>query len=183
MSTSPIQEHQSIHSWIAHMKLVPKGWTCTRQDYWCVCLGFLKIKGQSISFLSAPFTEMAKVYMGGRTWQGHMLKWTWGGSAPYSEKWIRTRAQRLNRAEEMALIKKFIYLMQEHSHGYDWELNLVTYMSTGFPGGAVVKNVPAVLCGFSPRVERINWRRKWQPTPVWVPGKFPGQRSLVGYSP
>ena len=27
------------------------------------------------------------------------------------------------------------------------------------------------------------WRRKWQPTPVFLPGKFRGQRSLVGYSP
>ena len=29
----------------------------------------------------------------------------------------------------------------------------------------------------------INWRRKWQPTPVLLPGKFHGWRSLVGYSP
>ena len=27
------------------------------------------------------------------------------------------------------------------------------------------------------------WRRKWQPTPVLLPGKFHGQRSLVGYGP
>ena len=27
------------------------------------------------------------------------------------------------------------------------------------------------------------WRRKWQPTPVLLPGKSHGQRSLVGYSP
>ena len=30
---------------------------------------------------------------------------------------------------------------------------------------------------------RSPWRRKWQPTPVLVTGKFHGQRSLVGYSP
>ena len=28
-----------------------------------------------------------------------------------------------------------------------------------------------------------HWRRKWQPTPVFLPGEFHGQRSLVGYSP
>ena len=28
-----------------------------------------------------------------------------------------------------------------------------------------------------------SWRRKWQPTPVFLPGKFPGGRSLAGYSP
>ena len=27
------------------------------------------------------------------------------------------------------------------------------------------------------------WRRKWQPTPVLLPGEFHGQRSLAGYSP
>ena len=27
------------------------------------------------------------------------------------------------------------------------------------------------------------WRRKWQPTPVFLPGESPGRRSLVGYSP
>ena len=38
-------------------------------------------------------------------------------------------------------------------------------------------------CGFNPWVEKIPWRRKWQPTPVFLPGEFHGQRSLTGYSP
>ena len=32
-------------------------------------------------------------------------------------------------------------------------------------------------------VRKIPWRRKWQPTPVFLPEKFHGQRSLAGYSP
>ena len=28
----------------------------------------------------------------------------------------------------------------------------------------------------------LKWGRKWQPTPVFLPGKFHGQRSLAGYS-
>ena len=32
-------------------------------------------------------------------------------------------------------------------------------------------------------VGEIPWRRKWQPTPVFLPGKFHGQRSLAGHSP
>ena len=31
--------------------------------------------------------------------------------------------------------------------------------------------------------ERKSWRRKWQPTPVFLPGKVHGQRSLAGCSP
>ena len=34
-----------------------------------------------------------------------------------------------------------------------------------------------------PWVRKIPWRRKWQPTPVILPGKSHGQRSLVGYNP
>ena len=53
----------------------------------------------------------------------------------------------------------------------------------GFPGGSVVKNLPANVedaglisgSGRSPR--------KWQPTPVFLPGNSHGQRSLAGYSP
>ena len=36
---------------------------------------------------------------------------------------------------------------------------------------------------FKPWSRKIPWRRKWQPTPVFLPGPFHGQRSLVGYSP
>ena len=37
--------------------------------------------------------------------------------------------------------------------------------------------------GFDPWVRKIPWRRTWQPTPVFLPGKFYGQRSLAAYSP
>ena len=36
---------------------------------------------------------------------------------------------------------------------------------------------------FSPKVWKIPWRRLWLPTPVFLPGEFYGQRSMVGYSP
>ena len=38
-------------------------------------------------------------------------------------------------------------------------------------------------CKFDPWVGKILWRKKWQPTPVFLPAKFHGQRSLAGYSP
>ena len=36
---------------------------------------------------------------------------------------------------------------------------------------------------FNRWVGKIPWRRTWQPTPVFLPRKFHGQKSLVGYSP
>ena len=58
----------------------------------------------------------------------------------------------------------------------------------GFPGSTVVRNLPASAgdardTGFNAWVGKIPWSRKWQPTPVFLPGKFHGQRSLAGYSP
>ena len=53
-----------------------------------------------------------------------------------------------------------------------------------FPGGSDGK--ACLQCGrpgFGPWVGKIRWRRKWQSTPVLLPGKCHGQRSLVGYSP
>ena len=38
-------------------------------------------------------------------------------------------------------------------------------------------------CMFDPWIRKIPWRRKWQPTPVFLPGKSYGQRSLAGCSP
>ena len=41
----------------------------------------------------------------------------------------------------------------------------------------MVKNPP----GFDPWVRKILWRRAWQSTLVFLPGKSQGQRSLLGH--
>ena len=46
--------------------------------------------------------------------------------------------------------------------------------------------LPSQQCGrsgFDPFVGKNPWRRKWQPTPVFLPGESPWQRSLSRYSP
>ena len=57
----------------------------------------------------------------------------------------------------------------------------------GFPGGtsgkeSVCQGRRCKRHSFDPWVGKI-WSRKWQPTLVFLPGKFHGQRSLAGYSP
>ena len=81
--------------------------------------------------------------------------------------------------------------MGSHRVGHDWR-NLAPAAAAGcgwgFPGGARGKE-PACQCrrrkthGFDPWVRKIPWRRAWQPTPVFLPGKSHRQSSLVGYSP
>ena len=54
-----------------------------------------------------------------------------------------------------------------------------------FPGSSDGKGI-CLQCGrpgFDIWVGKIPWRRKWQPTPVFLTGESPGQRSLAGYSP
>ena len=64
----------------------------------------------------------------------------------------------------------------------------VVEMSMGFPGGASGKE-PTCQCRRRKRprfglwVGKIPWKRAWQPTPVFLPGEFHGQRNLVGDSP
>ena len=58
----------------------------------------------------------------------------------------------------------------------------------GFLGGASGKESACQYrrhkrCRFNPWVRKIPWNKKWQPTPVFLPGKFHGRRSLVGYDP
>ena len=67
------------------------------------------------------------------------------------------------------------------------ETHLFIY-SLGFPSGTSGKE-SACQCRrhkrhrFDPWVGKLSQSRKWQPTPIFLPGKFHGQRSLSGYSP
>ena len=53
-------------------------------------------------------------------------------------------------------------------------------MAQGFLGGTVIKNLPANVGDARDWVRKILWRRKWQPTSVFLPGESQGQWYLVG---
>ena len=65
-------------------------------------------------------------------------------------------------------------------------LKFETYLPTrlGFPGGSDSKEsvCNAGDLGRIPGVGKIPWRREWQTGPAFLPGKFHGQKSLVGYN-
>ena len=73
-------------------------------------------------------------------------------------------------------------------------MGFLDHMATlDFPGSSVVKdlltiNLPentgaAGGLGFGPWVRKIPWRRRPDPTLIFLPGEFHGQRTLVGYRP
>ena len=55
----------------------------------------------------------------------------------------------------------------------------------GFLGGTIVKYLPANAGDATDNlwVRKIPWNRKWQPIPLFLPGKFHEQRHLASYSP
>ena len=73
------------------------------------------------------------------------------------------------------------------SSWHDWATELNWFHFSGFPGGTIGKE-PACQWrrhkrhGFDPWVGKIPWRRKWQPTPVFLAGESHGQRNLEDYS-
>ena len=69
------------------------------------------------------------------------------------------------------------HLLQRSQGRKEWNWARVSKRE-GFPDGSVVKNLPVNLWS-----RKIPWRRKWQPTPVFLPRKTHGQGSLMGYSP
>ena len=87
---------------------------------------------------------------------------------------------------------KFLFLLHQNkikqSAFGDWIkkwVNKWSWLLGDFPGGSDGKSI-CLQCGrpgFDPWVEKISWRRRWQPTPVFLPGRSHGQRSLAGNSP
>ena len=70
--------------------------------------------------------------------------------------------------------------------GHDWATFILTHIprSAIVSGGLLVKNPPAMQeMQIQSLGQEVPWRRTWQLTPVFLPGKSHGQRSLVGYSP
>ena len=60
--------------------------------------------------------------------------------------------------------------MTKNTHGLHWWL------------GGKESACQRRRCRFNPWFRKIPWRRKWQPSPVFLLVKFHGQKSLVGYS-
>ena len=70
-----------------------------------------------------------------------------------------------------------------NTHLLNWQVNSLTLRHQGSPSRLYTKINLRLSHRFSPWVRKIPWRRKWQPTPVFLYGKSQGQRSLVGHSP
>ena len=79
--------------------------------------------------------------------------------------------------------KPYIHILKSSLFSDSWWL-----VCSGFPSWCSGKESACQYrrCNrhrFNPCVSKIPWSRKWQPIPVFLPGKFHGRKSLVGYNP
>ena len=81
-------------------------------------------------------------------------------------------------------------VLYTHDHPCMHSTHLISFNPQQSPENGLLKwlrgKEPACQCkrhGFNPWVAKIPQRREWQPTPVFLLGKYHGQRSLAGHSP
>ena len=104
------------------------------------------------------------------SWRATSWKSRWNSS----RRWVTTWPNFTVLAGPQAGLGK--YFLERFTLKHNWASQV----------GLVVKNLTAnagdMRLGFNPWVGKVPWRRAWQPTPVFLPGQFHGQRSLAGYS-
>ena len=129
----------------------------------------------------------------GSTWAGRRCRFVqevsgmlWVPSPPHLEK---CRMSSDHNWSLQPLLHTLLYVTTSLSqdHNFHRMVRFVLRSSLLYGGlqvAPVVKvHLPMQRHEFNPWVRRIPWSRKGQPIPVFLPGKFHGQRILVGYSP
>ena len=67
-----------------------------------------------------------------------------------------------------------------HASAHVW-IHMYGYIHLGFPDGSDGKASACNAGDPGSNPGKILWKREWQSMPVFLPGKFHGQRSLAGY--
>ena len=145
----------------------------------------LKLKLQYFGYLMRRADSLEKTLMLGkiegrrrRGWQ--RMRWLDGITNTMDMVWVDSRSWWTGRPGVLRFMGS-----QRVRHYWATELNWTEYVKMGLPWWLSGKE-SAWQCrrpGFNPWVGKIPWKKKWQSTPVLLPGKSHGHRTLAGYSP
>ena len=127
-------------------------------------------------------------------------KWLTGGIL-WTKGLLTSQAAQSRMAREFIMLFRTVYNLKVIISGifhlifsdYSWPQVTESVKIETKDKGGLFMGLPRWLSGkestcrcrrhrFNPWVRKISWRRKWQPTPVFLPGKSQGQRSLADYS-
>ena len=149
---------------LSHVQLLATPWTAAHQAP--PSMGFSRKEYWSGLPLPSPVSCLAELIQGCLRYifVSSMLNLGFPGGASGKESSCQCR--RHKRHVQSLLTICYIYL-----HGLPWWLR---WWRVVLPMQET--QVPSLG-------QKIPWRRKWQPTPVFLPGKLDEQRSLAGYSP
>ena len=118
----------------------------------------------------------------GKPWETVKYREVWRATAHgFAKSWTRLSDWTTTKGDKSFCTEKLSKDLQK------------SFAEVDFPGSSdskayffVCLQIVCLQCGrprFNPWVGKIFWRRKWQPTAVFLPGKSHGWRSLISYSP
>ena len=107
-----------------------------------------------------------------------------GGSCCLRREWLKNHISQLHKSRLQNSQVLMYWLVASYSSNIYW----ATKEHCGASQRAFVvkkkkKKTEKTKPACQSKVRNSPQRRKWQPAPLFLPGKFHGQRSLVGYSP
>ena len=117
-------------------------------------------------------------------WPPHAKSWLIGKDSDAGRDW--GKEEKWTTEDEMA---RWHHRLNAHEYGWtpgvgDGQGGLACCNSWGSKSRTQLSDWTELNWSESiPRSGKIPWKRKWQPTPVFLPGKSHGQRSLAEYSP
>ena len=141
------------------------------------------LQGQMLPCFQIALSHLGQLLLSQKLpfWNSHIKPWH-----QKTEVFTTPWRHYVSQSRDFALLSSRVRLEAEGPAQPVFTCQISTRLSSPWTPlmAQTVKRLPTMReTGFNPWVRKISWRRKWQPSSVFLPGKSHGPKSLVGYSP